>query len=463
MQIVGAAFFVLIAILGLMSLRKPHYAAGIVILMFSLEQVLQSFVPLLASHTWVTNVAIGLIALGAVMARFARNEPLFEGYFNPVFLLIVGIYIYQVVSMVWSPGVETATANFRKNIPYLVLYIFMLPMLVRNIDEFAATARFIMVFGLIVVLMILLNPSAGFTGARFRVDVGVTSEVYANPLATAGTGGIVALTAVLAHFPKKSYLLLGLRIAAFGAGMAMAILSGSRGQAFGAALVIILFYPLARRIADPKQFFIVTGGFLAVVASVYFAFSLFLVSENEGRFTDGVSDSLSERWDRVILMLETYINAPQSWLTGIGPGGYNYLTGSAYTHNVPIEVFVELGLIGLTLFSTALLLIFFTWRKMFRAVAWNPPMRSAAAILAGYFFYNFLLSCKQGSIIGSVGPMAYFLIIGQVSYNYVRNYLTGADADYASEDPDDDMLEEYDYSTYGDFTDYGDVSTEPAT
>lgn len=463
MQVVGAVFIVALGIAGLMSLRRPAWAAGIVIMMFTLEQVLQSMIPVLSSHSWITNVMIALIALAAVLARFMRGEHIFEGYYSPVLILVCLIYAWQIIGIFWSPGGPYALATFKKNTPYLVLFILILPMLVRSVDEFTDMAKFILFFGLAVVLLVLLNPSADFAGSRFRVDVGVESETFANPLATAGTGGAVAITAVLAHFEKKSLVLLLFRIAAFCAGMGIAILSGSRGQAFGAALVIILLYPVARRVADPKQFFIVAGGFLVVIAAVYFAFSLFLVSENTGRFTSGVDESLSDRWNRVTLMLETYIGRPQNWLQGIGPGGYSALTGDQYAHNVPVEVTVELGLIGLALFCCAGLIIFLQWRKVLKVVADNPSKRSFVAVLAGYFVYHFILSCKQGSIIGSVGPMAQFVLIGSITYQFLRMHALEAHHESEPEEYGADAEGEFDYSEYGDFTDYGDYRAEPAT
>jgi hypothetical protein len=92
----------------------------------------------------------------------------------------------------------------------------------------------------------------------------------------------------------------------------------------------------------------------------------------------------------------------------------------------------------------------------------DPTTRSYAAILAGYFFYNFLLSCKQGSMIGSVGPMSYFVLIGCVSHQFLRKRALEPAAEYAAEEIDGAAAEEYDYSDYGDFSEYGEISAEPA-
>lgn len=460
-----AVFF---GIVMLLSLRRPAWAAGVIVMMFALEQVLQSFFPLLVTRPWVVNFTVGMMGVGAATLRYLRGEDISTGYFNPVFLLVVALYVYQVIGWTWSPGGEFAMLGMRRSIFYLTLYIVIAPALVRDLREFDEMMRFILVIGTILLLLILFNPRAGFTGARFKLELGEYGS-QGNPLATGRAGGTIAIAAILMRNARDTTVLKFIRIAAFVVGMAMAILSGSRGQAFGAALVVVLLYPVARRVENVKQFFAVVGGFASVAALVYLTFSLFLVEENKGRFTTGTAEALEARWDRVSTMVDEFIARPEKWITGLGPGGFSDLTGGGYTHNVPTEVLVELGLIGVTIFVGLLLAIYFGWRKLHKAVAHDPQLRSASAILAGIFAYNFILSCKQGSIISAPGPILYFIIIGRVAWTFMatRRVSLEEDVEYHVDDvvEEDEAWGDYDYSEYGDFADYGENPDQyaPAT
>ncbi len=469
---IGGLTALTLFVVGLMAIRRPAWAAAIIVIMFSIEQLLQSFFPVLVTRSWTINVSIGLVCLLAAIMRYLRNDDVRTGFLNPVLLLVVGIYVYQVLGWAWSPGRTFAMSQMQSNFMYLAVYLLIAPILIRDLRDFDSMMRFLLVLGTGVLLLILFNPRADFMGARYRLEVGF-GESAGNPLATGRAGGTLAIAAVLMRSTKQSTIFNALRLTAFVTGMAMAVLSGSRGQSFGAGLVVILLYPLSRKVANVKQFFLVAGGFLIVVLSVYLVFDLFVSEQNYGRYTSGVDESLDARWQRIMLMLDHFVDRPEAWLVGIGPGGFSSLTGLHYTHNVPTEVLVELGLVGAVIFGSMLILITRHWRILHKTLDDEPKWRGTSAVLLGMFLYNFILSCKQGSIIGAPGPILYFVLIGRVTYTFFttrridlddeKEYFPASQrAAFDQQFDADEHDAADDYSDVGDFSDYGDAQPEPS-
>src|SRR5690606_34297781 len=83
-----------------------------------------------------------------------------------------------------------------------------------------------------------------------------------------------ALLAVLIRPSGIRPMFNALRAACFLAGMGCAIASGSRGQVLATIICGVLFFPLARRLANPRQFLTTAFGFLLVLGGIYISFNL---------------------------------------------------------------------------------------------------------------------------------------------------------------------------------------------
>lgn len=452
MAAVGILIALCVLVTGLISIRRAPWAAGIIIMVFPLEQLLQSYFPALVATPWLINFAMGGMGLAAVAVRFLRGEDVTYGYFNPILILILLIYAYQVVGWTWSPGGAHAMASAKRGFLYVSLNVLILPLLIRDLEDLRSTIRFLLFFGTAVVLLTLFNPRAGFMTGRLRLELGEYGLITGNPLATGYGGGVVAIVAALSSFRRNTLIVNALRVGAFMAGMAMAVLSGSRGQAFGAALVVILLYPAARKVRDIKQFFGVSFGLMTLGLLVYAAFRLFITSENEVRYTSGTTEALSARWYRITSIMEAFLARPESWITGLGPGSFSVVTGLNYAHNVPVEILTELGLIGIGMFGTMLILLLLYTKRTIKSVAEDPVYRATATTLAAICLFDFILSCKQGSIISTVGPMGTLALTGRVMYTHLKSVKA---ASLEAGELDEHEPDEYDFSEYGDFSDYG--------
>jgi len=449
MQAAGILIALAVAAVGLIAVRRAPWAAGIIIMQFPLEQLLQSYYPALVATPWLMNVAFGSMALAAVAGRFVRGENVTFGYLNPAFLLILIIYAYQVLGWTWSPGAEYAVSQMKRGVFYIGLNVIILPLLVRDVEDFASMMKFLLFFGTGVVLLTLFNPRGVMRAGRLQLELGAYGQIRGNPLATGYGGGVVAIVAALALF-RRSLLMNAFRIVAVLSGMAMAVMSGSRGQAFGAAVVIIVMYPFARKVRDLKQFFVTAFGLLITGGLVLLAFDLFISEDNLERYTTGATQAVGARLERIMIMTEEFLARPAAWFTGLGPGGFDAVTGRSYVHNVPVEVLTELGLVGVVLFGSMLVLVYRYWRQAVRTVADEPVLRAAAAVLGAICLFQFLLSCKQGSIISSVGPMGLFALTARIVYTQVKTVQEQQEPLLAS-----DQWDEFDYSEYGEFDEYG--------
>ena len=113
----------------------------------------------------------------------------------------------------------------------------------------------------LLVVLLLLSDSTRFINLRLVIDLSASVGFgqTGNPLATATLGGTIAILAALYHTGRRSPMLAVVRIAAISLGLSIAFLSGSRGQLLGAILMIIICYPLSRKLANPKQFLALVG------------------------------------------------------------------------------------------------------------------------------------------------------------------------------------------------------------
>ena len=78
-----------------------------------------------------------------------------------------------------------------------------------------------------------------------------------------------------------------------------------------------------------------------------------------------------------------------------------------------MEILAEEGLIGAVLYIAILIVTLLNIRRIYRIVRDDPVARGTLAAISALFFYEFLLSRKQGSLLGSLYVFAFSIIIGK--------------------------------------------------
>jgi hypothetical protein len=470
--------FTALVVFGMMFLviqgiLKTQWAVLLVLSFLPLEQLLSSYIPLLARTSWITNVGVGLIALFALGLEFARGNRPLNGYFNSTWVLVALLYVFTVLGIFWSPIPEAGKYFFRTGFPYWMLLLVILPGLIRDLENIRKFVVPFMIIGSLIVVLILNSPNTRIYGGRFMVDLSDTlgsSKALTNPLATAELGGAILIVAALYKPTVHVKPVLLIRIAAVFAGIGIMVLSGTRGQLVFSVMLSVLFFPVAYQIKNISQFFLTSAAAAVMGGAFYIALKAFFGSTDANTAsrwtTEGISRGLSGRQGFATLMLGEYFSSPGAFLGGLGTGAFNFYSFEQrdrflYPHNLLIEVLTEHGIIGFGL----LMGIFYTMAKgslrLFRMYRDNPTYRPVCAILYALCAYVTLISMKQGSYALVPLPFFWYLVLAKIEHR-ARNQ---AEADQQLNFNDDyDSYDEYsDYQDYGD--EYSDDQglTEPET
>ncbi|HMN97121.1 MAG TPA: O-antigen ligase family protein [Phycisphaerales bacterium] len=392
-------------------LWRPQYAAVAILVMFPLEQLVQSYFMVAQAQPYLVNVAVALLAALAVVLRAAKGEKPWEGFGNPLIVLIWVLYAYCWISMLWSPSMGPALGMLRPGLPYWILLMLLAPMLFGDIASIRPVLVALLAVGGGVAALILLSPNASFYAGRLTIEFSpFFRDARSNPLALAQMGGMMAVVAMLLVGRGPNPLFLALRVAALIIGLGLGISSGSRGQVIFAVAAGFMFLPVARRIGSVRHF----AAFAIGAAVFYFAvtatFRQFIGAANETRWQlDNLRDGIETRTEAATTLLSAWLQSPVAWLIGLGSNAYNhYSDGGNYVHNMIVEVLCEQGLIGMSLLLAIVWLGFKATRKLVARHREDPAMRSTVAAMGGLALYGLLLALKEGSLLGH--PYAVFML-----------------------------------------------------
>lgn len=411
----------------LLVLARPYWALVPIALMFAMEQLLQSYFTFLQSNRALFNYLVGLLGIVALLQRMMRQEPVIRDLKNPTSFAVYSVVVMWMVAMLYAPYAAAESNSLIHNIPYMVVLLVIMPLLVLDLEECRRIFVGMMLVGMIMAVLILVNPSTSYYTGRLTLDVGMTmagESAVGSPLPTAEMGGMVAMIAALIVPKQKQALFTLLRVGAFIFGMGLAIGSGSRGQVLASAIAGIMFYPLARRLNNPRRFILSALGLLVVMGGVYATFKLFVGEQNRERWDIGLMiRDIALRFDMCVVYLQAWIESPAHWLFGLGTNAWQGIGASSYgvdyVHNVFVEVLCEQGLVGASLFVAATVLTIRAGLTMWAIHRDDPALRSAAAIFLAICAFALFNALKQGSI-ASMAPFYWWLLMAKVSHHEMR-------------------------------------------
>lgn len=455
------AFGVLISLLYV--LARPHWAFVLVMILFPLKQLLQVYIPTIASKPGLVNIAIGVVALLAMLLRLFRGERIAVSMNNPVTVFIFGLYVLWFVGIFWSPSREFYLAALKIDAAYITLLLILLPLLVMDLVEFRRMLYGMMFVGATIAILVMANPRSTYQSGRLVLDLGMVGSVKdaGNPLAVASLGAVTALIAVFIRPARNSFLMTAFRVGAFVAGFGVAIGSGSRGQVLAASIVGIIFFPVSRRLANPKQFFVVAASFLMLVGGLFVVFKLFIGEQNVQRWDPfQMLKDTTGRLEMAFLLFEHYVASPAHWMFGLGTGFYSSISREAmdrdYVHNIAAEVLCEHGIVGAALFTLAGIFLVRYSLRLWAIHRDDPPNRAASALISAICVFSLLEALKQGSMTHPA-PFYWWLVFAKLATAEFRKHDTilAEEAEYASDE------EWGDGSEFADDPDYGTPEAEP--
>jgi hypothetical protein len=399
-------------------------APPLLILFFPLEQLIQS------SSSFFRDTAFGLqttnyivaftVALTTGYAVF-KSPQRFQGILNSTTIIIGIMFIWTLLSCLWSPGRAKGFEVFVSTVPYLAMFFIFMPLLITSLTDWSRVARLCLVLGTIISGLILISPE--FTVKFGRLGLDMASEAKggrSSPLALGELGGTCIVLAVFVGTKFDRLYFKAFRGFAVLLGTILVVQSGSRGQLMFAVITVALSYPIGRQFSNAKNYIFAMMGLAFILILIYYIAGQVANTgslDTEKRWAEGAtSQGVDVRLGNIIFLLETWLKSPAFWIQGLGFYSFGELNpfGEPYTHAIVVDMLGELGLIGFTLFSTMCLLSWISCRKIFIAVRNDPTQRANFSSLAAMLIYQFLLSNKQGNIAGSFLMFSLILLAARI-------------------------------------------------
>jgi hypothetical protein len=257
--------------------------------------------------------------------------------------------------------------------------------------------------------------------------IGAKGMERGNPLAIATLGGEVALAAWLMNFKGAARFWQIFRYAVIGAGFALTVKASSRGQTMAFGLAALTFLPYSRRFKSFTDFLGIA--FTACVGAMIVIFVFDYITKNESTafipeerwgMAGFVKDFQEGRINTSIVLLNRWLSeGPVRWVVGLGSSAsFDPTILEFYCHVVVAEVLAELGIIGFIILWLTPIYAYQNLKELWSYVRDDPEERGMIAALGAIFFFEVILSFKQGSLLGSATCFGTAAIIGRVLHSY---------------------------------------------
>lgn len=408
-MIAGLLSILVVALFPLV-LWRPAIAAGAVLAMYVVEQLLQIHVPVFTAHPPLFNLLVaGLVGLALLNTRRIPIVPYLGlgGYVG----LVMG---FAYLSVTWSIDPPISAAHVGRLAPYHVLGILAMPLLITNFDDLATALGTMLVFAAVTLPIMLMTGTWGYR------SVIIGDEMVLSPLAVASLAGYAALVAMMVPQPRHLAIRVGWW-AMVGVCLWAIVRSGSRGQLIG----VFVAYAAIRLISAQLRFRQLVGALLTLALLAVAADWLIGQLGFADRWANAVvGESVGLRISPTVALLDAWRQAPPiHWFIGLGNStAFSPLTPGVdfYPHFVPGEVLAEEGLIGLALYVLALTATAVTYWRV-GAVARGMPdaalarrVEVARQILGALVVFDWLMSLKSGSLIGTFSLWGWVILLGQL-------------------------------------------------
>jgi hypothetical protein len=349
-----------------------------------------------------TNVTVGALVVLAVLIKVVKGELTLKNYSATMFLTLL-LFLYGYISLNWSPGYAAGLGYWQHQIPYILMMTLLVPLLVSSNAELRTAIVAVVILGVTLITLLLLF--AEWSG-RFVILQGVKTA-GGNPLVIGQLAGYVILGALLLKAEKQRMLLFVLRWAVVAVAIVVAVKSGSRGQLIFALLlgVVMLGFrhvPSAKMGGGIRAFLIMLTGGAAIIGLGIWSVSNFS-AEEAGRWEeDIISEQGSGRLTMAVKLVSVWFSSPGAIIFGLGnSASFSENIIGAYPHNMPIEILCEEGILGFAIYLMILRHAIRGWKAILDSKKSSLAEHNAVLILGALFFYELLLSLKQGNMIGN--------------------------------------------------------------
>ncbi|MGH8581007.1 MAG: O-antigen ligase family protein [Gammaproteobacteria bacterium] len=402
------AVLAIYAALCLSTLLQPATAIAGAFCMFGFELWAQASVPYFTSISGrpLINKLIGAIVVLGLLRKIFGGHPILRGY-PVVGWVVFALFFYALVSTLWAPNPARSLSAFLGQAPYIIIIVFLCPLLCSGTADFER--MFVATFVLGTVLALLLMFTVDWQGRGVALP-GTYVSYKANPLATGQLGGTIAIIAAFLSWPKFRLLNI-LKWIVVVLGLVMAIRSGSRGQTLALVVVIFACWPIAHRLHDFKAYVMLAFVAALIVAASFWGLDTYW-ADSDRWSEDALDRAREDRLHFSSQMLDYWFKTVATMFFGLGSSASVQLTGN-YSHIAPVDILTEEGILGILIYVGIIWICLKNGLSSFSLVRYNPVQRTQFAILCAIFVYNFLLSLKQGTFLGSTVLFMAAILIGK--------------------------------------------------
>ncbi|OQX69199.1 MAG: hypothetical protein B6A08_05800 [Sorangiineae bacterium NIC37A_2] len=372
---------------------RPGAAVGLLLSGFALEQCAQAFVPLAGRNNSLVNYILALFVAIATLRQVLRFGVRVLFPRGPMALSIVFL-AYCYLTVTWSIFPSVTENILLESLPYVLVFVGLAPLTVQS-EQDLNDAFFSLVIATTTTFLLLIL-FAEWGGRSVYLPYG---DFYSNPLALTQAAGAslicVTLSPVLRRLPRP----LGLPFALVTLSVVLVafVRTGSRGQIVSSIATVLFFVAITKR---GIWFLPVALSSIALLGTSLFEDE---VRANRLRWSgDQMRRDLTEdRIGSAQQLFEYWSSSdPLHVLFGLGNSiSYDPRILGGYPHVVPVEVLCEEGIVGALLFAACIGLSVHYAIKA--GLSSNGLTRQLFTTVLALMLYEFLLTLKQGSLLGS--------------------------------------------------------------
>jgi hypothetical protein len=401
-------------------LFRPHLAIPLIISLYAVKQILIRFHPFFQGHPTFYNYAIGVVCSVGLLIGLIKNGPPKSFFIGGFFLF--GLLMLSWLSVLWTPAPNaaySAMVHFTLEAPL----IFLLPLFtIRNADDYKDITNITVLFAIGTSLIVIFSPVAGIAGRNLIVSEGT--------VLSPATMILVAIIFLLFtndyEKPTKRMILPVSLVLMFLLGLYML---GARTQFFIAALIVffcsVFFVKRIQKILFTGLLFpTIIGLFIFIIGSAPDYTRNEIGNQNEVINRRYKPEDLKRGLYQRIEMIKPGLSLKAPLLgNGIMSWGYSVTNKDVYIypHNSLIQLYYEVGLLGLFLF---LGFIFHGVKKsvsLHNRITDNVTLKRIILLLLIYCLSSFLLSLKQGTFMSCLG--VYCSIGMMLSLSPIQNHI----------------------------------------
>ena len=409
-------YFVIFSILMGLAVAIPSLAILTLFFIFPLDQwALATSAAYLPGSTFTNILAGSIVILALIVAAAKHGLQVFNP--GPVFWLTLALMFYAFGSIIWTPVPAKAYSLWETGVLYILTFCFALPFVLQNTGDITRILKILVLIGTPFAIMIVFYLDWGYRAVYVDASIG---KFTTNPLALAEFAGFLAIAAALLRVGGVKWAVI--RVLAILIAGLLILKTGSRGQLIATVLSVAFFYFLSRgRTSIPKL------GLAAILATAFLVITYMEVGElvqseyvlgrQDSRWTEEAStQSYEGRWNNALVLLAKCQSAIPTIVFGCGnSASYDPKILGIYPHIVPLEILGEEGIVGFLIY----LAIF--WRSVLNVIratkahAEDVVLRSEVLAFAAFALFEFLLTLKQGSLLGSWSSFAFLILLERLA------------------------------------------------